>query len=187
MPASRPPRSRTPSISATWPPARRASASPSTWPRTAATIRDNPRVAGDVGMAGRRHRQHPRHADPLRRHPAGPDQRVDDDERRRAADPGALHHRRRGAGRAAGEAHRHDPERHPQGVHGPQHLHLSPLAEHADHRRHLQIHKPKHAAVQQHQHLRLPHAGGRRHRRSRARLHDGRRPRIPARPASRPA
>ena len=54
----------------------------------------------------RRHRLDPRHAHPLRRHPARPDERVDDDERRRAADPGALHRRRRGAGRAAGEARR---------------------------------------------------------------------------------
>ncbi len=38
----------------------------------------------------------------------------------------------------------------------------------------------EHADVQQHQHLRLPHAGSRRHRRSRARLHAGRRSRIPA-------
>jgi methylmalonyl-CoA mutase N-terminal domain/subunit len=35
-----------------------------------------------------------------------------------------LHRRRRGAGREARAADRHHPERHPQGVHGPQHLHL---------------------------------------------------------------
>ena len=51
---------------------------------------------------GRRgHRLHPRHAHPVRRHPARPDERVDDHERRGAADPGALHRRRRGTGRAA--------------------------------------------------------------------------------------
>jgi methylmalonyl-CoA mutase len=38
------------------------------------------------------------------RHPARPDERVDDHERRGAAGAGALHRRRRGAGRAAGEA-----------------------------------------------------------------------------------
>ena len=32
------------------------------------------------------------------------------------------------------------PERHPQGVHGPQHLHLSARAEHADRRRHHPVH-----------------------------------------------
>ena len=79
----------------------------------------------------------------------------------------------------AGTARGHDPERHPQGVHGPQHLHLPARAEHADHRRHLRLHLGRHAEVQQHQHQRLPHAGGRRHGRPRARLHDGRRPRVP--------
>ena len=39
-----------------------------------------------------------------------------------------LHRRRRGAGRRPGEAQRHHPERHPQRVHGPQHLHLSARA-----------------------------------------------------------
>ena len=34
-------------------------------------------------------------------------------------------------------AHRHHPERHPQGVHGPQHLHLSARTVDADHRGHL--------------------------------------------------
>ena len=42
----------------------------------------------------------------------------------------------RGAGRAAGPAHRHDPERHPQGVRGPQHLYLPARALDADRRRH---------------------------------------------------
>ena len=52
---------------------------------------DNPRVAGDVGMAGCRHRLHLRHADPVQRHPAGPHERFHDHERRGLADPGALH------------------------------------------------------------------------------------------------
>ena len=43
----------------------------------------------------RGHRQHPRHAHPVRRPAARSDQRVDDDERRRAADPGDVRHRRR--------------------------------------------------------------------------------------------
>jgi methylmalonyl-CoA mutase len=40
----------------------------------------------------------------------------------------------------AAEALRHDPERHPQGVHGPQHLHLSARALDADHLGHLRVH-----------------------------------------------
>ena len=102
---------------------------------------DHPRVKGDVGMAGRGHRLHPRHAHPVLRHPARQDERVDDHERRGAADPGALHRRRRGAGRAARRALRHHPERHPQGVHGPEHLHLSARALDADHLGHLRLHR----------------------------------------------
>ena len=52
----------------------------------------------------RRDRFDLRHAHAVRRHPARQDDRVDDHERRRAAGPGALHRRRRGAGRAAGAA-----------------------------------------------------------------------------------
>ena len=37
-------------------------------------------------------------------------------------------------------AQRHHPERHPQGVHGPQHLHLPARAEHADRGRHHRVH-----------------------------------------------
>ena len=48
----------------------------------------------------------PRHAPAVRRHPARRDERVDDDERRRAPGAGALHPRRRGAGRAAGASSR---------------------------------------------------------------------------------
>ena len=85
---------------------------------------DHPRVAGDVGMAGRGDRLDLRHAAALRRHPARQDDGVDDDERRGAAGARALHRRGRGAGRRARAAGRDHPERHPQGVHGPQHLHL---------------------------------------------------------------
>ena len=86
---------------------------------------DHPRVAGDVGMAGVAIDSIYDMRTLFAGIPLDEMTRVDDDERRRAADPGALHRRGRGAGRAAGQARRHDPERHPQGVHGPQHLHLS--------------------------------------------------------------
>ena len=42
----------------------------------------------------------------------------------RAAGARRLHRRGRGAGRGAGASLGNDPERHPEGVHGPQHLHL---------------------------------------------------------------
>ena len=101
---------------------------------------DHPRVVGDVGKAGRGHRLGRGHEDPLRRHPARQDVGVDDDERRGAAGAGQLRRRRRGAGRRPGAAHRDHPERHPQGVHGPQHLHLPARAEHADRGRHHRVH-----------------------------------------------
>ena len=102
---------------------------------------DHPRVAGDVGMAGVAIEFDLRHAHAVLRHPARPDDGVDDHERRGAAGAGALYRRRRGTGRAAGEARRHDPERHPQRVHGAQHLHLSARALAADHLRHLRLHR----------------------------------------------
>ena len=99
--------------------------------------------------AGARRRRHGRRGDrldlrhphALRRHPARRDVGVDDHERRRAAGAGALHRRGRGAGGEAGAARGDHPERHPQGVHGPQHLHLPAGAEHADHLRHLRVHR----------------------------------------------
>ena len=69
-------------------------------------------------------------------------------------------------------------ERHPERIHGPQHLHLSAGAVHADHRRHLPLLLGEHAEVQLHLDQRLPHAGSRRHGRYRAGLHAGRRTRI---------
>jgi len=50
---------------------------------------------------------------------------VHDHERRGAAGDGLLHRCRRGAGGDAGEAGGHHPERHPQRVHGAEHVHLS--------------------------------------------------------------
>ncbi len=123
---------------------------------------DHPRVAGDVGMAGRGHRLDPGHAAAVRRHRPVHGVGVDDDERGGAADPGAVRGGRRGAGGAAGETGRDHPERHPQRVHGPQHLHLSAEALDADHLRHLRLHQREDAQVQQHLDLRLPHPGGRR-------------------------
>ena len=68
-------------------------------------------------------------------------------------------------GVAAGAALRDDPERHPQGVHGPQHLHLPAGAVDADRRRHHRVHRAAHAEVQLDLDLRLSHAGGRARRR----------------------
>ena len=101
---------------------------------------DHPRVTGDVGKAGVA-------IDTLEDMkilfdgiPLDTDVGIDDDERRGAAGARLLHRRRRGAGRRAGAALGHDPERHPEGVRGPQHLHLSARALDADRRRHHRLH-----------------------------------------------
>ena len=138
--------------------------------------------------AGRRRRRHGgggdrldlRHAAAVRRDPARHDVGVDDDERRRAARARALHRRGRGAGRRARQADRDHPERHPQGVHGPQHLHLPAAAVDADHLRHLRLHLAGDAEVQLDLHLRLPHPGGGGDRRPGAGLHARRRRGVPA-------
>src|SRR5207247_690608 len=79
------------------------------------------------------------HEDPLRRRAARPHVGVDDHERRRPPRARELHRGWRGAGRAAAQAHRDDPERHSQGVHGPQHLHLPARALDADRGRHHRL------------------------------------------------
>ena len=76
------------------------------------------------GQGGRGHRFGRGHEDPVRRDPAGAHVGVDDHERCGAAGDGDVHRGGGGAGGGAERADRHRPERHPQGVHGPQHLHL---------------------------------------------------------------
>ena len=156
-------------------------------PRDPSRLRQRPSAGGGRCRHGRgRHQFHPRHAHAVRRHPARADERLDDHERCCPADPGPVRRGRRGAGGAAGQAQRHHPERHPQGVHGPQYLHLPAAALDADHFRHLRLHRPAHATLQLDQHLRLSHAGGGGHGRPRARLHAGRwRGLSPLRPCGR--
>ena len=67
-----------------------------------------------------------------------------------------------GEERAAGEAGRHDPERHPQGIYGAEHLHLSARSFDAHHLRHLRLHVAADAEIQLNLDFRLPHAGSRR-------------------------
>ena len=77
------------------------------------------------------------------------------------------------------------PERHPEGVSGPQHLHLPAAPLDADRLRHLRLRGEEHAALQSDLDLRLSHAGGRGDGRSGARLHARRRARLCARRARR--
>ena len=130
---------------------------------------------------GRRHRFDLRHAHAVCRHPARFDQRFDDHERRGSAGHGAVHCRRRRTGRADGGAVGDHSERHPEGVHGPQHLYLSARRLDADRGRHFRLHRGEHAEIQFNLDLRLSHAGGGRDAGSGARLHARRRRRILAR------
>ena len=130
---------------------------------------------------GRRHRFDLRHAHPVCRHPAQFDQRFDDHEWRGSAGDGVVHCRRRRTGRADGGAVGDHSERHPEGVHGPQHLYLSARRLDAHRRRHFRLHRGEHAEIQFNLDLRLSHAGGGRDAGSRARLHARRRRRILAR------
>ena len=119
-------------------------------------------------QGGRGHRLGRGHEGPVRRHPARPDVGVDDHERGGAAGDGHVRRRSGGAGGGAGGARGYGAERHPQGVHGPQHLHLPARAVDAHRRRHHRVHRARDAALQPHLDLRLPHAGGGGRRRCRS-------------------
>ena len=69
---------------------------------------------------GRRARHRRRHGDALRRDPARRGDRLDDDQRSGGDPARLLRRRRRGERDRAGAARRHDPDRHPQGVHRPE-------------------------------------------------------------------
>ena len=69
----------------------------------------------------------------------------------------------------------HHPERHPERVHGAEHLHLSARALDADRLGHLRLHREEHAEIQLDLDLRLSHAGSWSDRGPRARLHARRR------------
>jgi hypothetical protein len=59
------------------------------------------------------------------------------------------------------QARRHHPERHPEGVRGPGHLHLPAPAVDAARHRHLRLLRREPAQLEHHLHLRLPHPRGR--------------------------
>ena len=141
---------------------------------------DHPRVVGDVGKAGVSICSVEDMKVLFDGIPLEQDVRLDDDERRRAARTGLLHRGGPGAGLHARAAERHDPERHPQGVHGPQHLYLPARILDEDHRRHLRIHVEEHAEIQLDLHFGLPYAGSRRDGRHRVGVHAGRRTGVSA-------
>ncbi len=119
-----------------------------------------------------------RHGDPLRRDPARRRQHLDDDQRHGRHPARSLRGGRRGPGRAPGPGVGDHPERHPEGVHRPRHVHLPASPVDAPGDRHLRVLRPGAAALEHHQHQRLPHARGRGDRGPGAGVHDGRRDRL---------
>ena len=126
-------------------------------------LRPRPRTRQGRGRQGRRlHRPHRRHADAVRRHPARHHEHVHDHQRHGGVADGALRRGGRRAGRAAHIAHRHDPERHHQGVSVARHLRVPARALHAAHQGRDAVHDAARAEVEPDQRLLVPSAGGRR-------------------------
>ena len=126
---------------------------------------DGPRLRPrpQPGRGGRRGGgdRHPRRRDrPLPRHPAGPGDDLDDDQRPGGDPARLLRLRRRGAGHPAGGARRHDPDRHPEGVHRPKGVVLSDRAGDAAGHRHGRVVRRADAALAPDLDLRLPHPRG---------------------------
>ena len=102
---------------------------------------DNPRVVGDVGMAGVAIDSILDMQELFDGIPLGEISVSMTMNGAVLPDPGVVCGRGRGAGRGGRAADRHDPERHPQGVHGPQHLHLPAGSVDADRVGHLPLHR----------------------------------------------
>ncbi len=113
------------------------------------------------GPRGRGHRLDRGHAAAVRRHPPGPGDDLDDDQCHGGHSPVALPGGGRGAGGFVGQGRRHGAERHPEGVRGPRHLHLSARAvAQAGDGHHRLLRRPG-AEVEHDLDLGLPHARGR--------------------------
>ena len=147
-------------------------------PADADGLRRRPRARARRGRQGRRAgRPQGRHARAARRHPARPDEHVDDDQRDGGLAAGALHRHRGGDRRRPRGAPGHDAERHHQGVPLARDLRLPARAVAAADRRHGRLHGRARAALEPGQHLLLPPAGGGRDARAGDRLRDGHRDR----------
>ena len=133
------------------------------------------------------HRLRGGHGHPVRRHPAGRRHHLDDDQRPGGA--GVLHvpGRRRAPGRRPRRAGRHAADRHLQGVHRAEGMAVPAAAAPAADRRPDGVLRGAHPGLQAAVGVRLPHQGGRLHRRAGTRVHPGRRVRLRgARPVPRP-
>ena len=148
-------------------------------------LRLRSRAGARRGRQGRRAGQPSRrHARAVRRHSARHHEHLDDHQRHRGVADGALHRGRRRTGRTASRPHRHDPERHHQGVSLARHLRVPAGAVDAADQGRGDLHHDRIAEVESDEHLLLPSSGSRcdagagagfcaRHRHRRARHGEG--------------
>ena len=118
------------------------------------------------------------HAHALRRNRRGIGHHVDDHQLAGADPLRDVSRRRRRAGDSVPEARRHAAERHPQGIHRAEGVHLpDPAVDAPRHRRGGVLHAQR-PELEPRLHQRVPHPRGREHRRAGARLHACRRLRV---------
>ena len=126
----------------------------------------------------RRHRFARGHGDSLRRHRSGKDHGLDDHQLARVGAVGDVPGGRGKAGRGLEEDFRHAAERHPEGIHRAEGIHLSAGAVDAPGGRHLRVRLQVHAQVQHHFDQRIPHPRGRLDRAAGTGFHALRRRRV---------
>ena len=159
-------------------------------------LRPRPRPRPRRGRQGRRAGGAPgAHDRAPRRHPRRRDEHLDDDQRSGGMALRPLRGQRRAAGRAQQGAARHHAERHREGVPVARHVHLPAVAFAPADRRHDRVLRGVGPAVEPHERVQLPPAGGgcdaragagvlARHRHRRARrgegVRSGRRRPVPA-------
>ena len=110
------------------------------------------------GPRRRGHRLDRRHDRALRRHSARVGVHVDDDQLDGHHPARTLRGRRQAARRRTQGSYRYRPERHPEGVRGPRHLHLSSRTVAPDRHRHHLVLRTRGAAVELDLDQRLPHS-----------------------------
>ena len=109
------------------------------------------------GPRRRRHRLARGHGAALRRHPARPRVDLDDDQRDRHHPSRAVRRRGQAPGRRSARTGRHRAERHPEGVRGARHLHLSAAGFAPRRHRRRRLLRAGASALAPHLHQRLPH------------------------------
>ena len=118
---------------------------------------DHRAVARRSGEVRRQRHVARRHGDAVRRHRARRHHDVDDDQLAGGDDLRDVSRRRRAAGRDWAKLSGHDPERHPEGVHRAEGIHLPAAAVDAAHHRHLRVLRARGAALEHDFGQRLPH------------------------------